>query len=198
MAESTQAPPTGTLATISTVVYYTCWPIIKIIQGIGFVLSPFWTLTQFVLLPITYLIHGILSIVLFPFRLQLLERVEVRSPCICTKTDMCLDWDTVLSAPKQTIYIYLGIAGLIGCITGAILHFSFSFLSSTFSIDTASETKALQKGRTAAEYRAGRRRRNEKPIGYSSTPTVVKKEGPFRKQRGLLSQTIIEEEDSDF
>jgi hypothetical protein len=72
----------GILATISTVLYYACWPIVKLLQGVAFVLSPFWRIAQFLFLPITYVLHGILSILLLPFRLRLLERVEVCIICI--------------------------------------------------------------------------------------------------------------------
>lgn len=66
------------LATASTILYYACWPLLKLCQGILFLLAPIWTVAQFVLLPITYLAHALLSIALFPFRLHLLDRFEVR------------------------------------------------------------------------------------------------------------------------
>ena len=60
--------------------------------------------------------------------------------------------------------------------------------------------KKPQRGRTTAEYRSARREKREEESGLSSTPVtpaVLKKmSGPRR--RGLLSQAIIEEEDSDF
>ncbi|KAF2474182.1 uncharacterized protein BDR25DRAFT_119801 [Lindgomyces ingoldianus] len=162
-----------TLQTALTVLYYVCWPFIKLVHGISYILSPFWAIAQFVLLPFTHLVHILLNIVLFPFRLQLLERVE-------------------------TIYIYLGIAGLIGCITGAILHLSFNFLSSTLCIDAAAGAKPRLKGRSAAEYRAARRRRKFEALDHPSTPPMAMRGGPPYSQRGLASQTIVEEEDSDF
>lgn len=67
----------STLAILWIVLYCISWPIVKLVQGLALVLSPFWSLAQFVLLPVTYLLHGILSVLLFPFRIQLLEKIEV-------------------------------------------------------------------------------------------------------------------------
>jgi hypothetical protein len=80
-----------------------------------------------------------------------------------------------------------------------MLHFSFSFLSSTLSIDAASEAKAVATGRTAAAYRAARRRRKAESLDEASNQTMENTvpASQRQRQRGLLSQTIIEE-DSDF
>ncbi|KAF2659076.1 hypothetical protein K491DRAFT_689677 [Lophiostoma macrostomum CBS 122681] len=167
-------PAPGVLATISTVLYYACWPLIKFLQGVAFVLSPFLRIAQFVFLPITYVIHGIISILLLPLRLRLLERVE-------------------------TIYIYLGIAGLIGCSAGFMLFIISNVLSSSLRIDGSAEKDPPAKGRTVKSYRQARMREK----GFTEpvlTSTAVKEEARERKrkQRGLLTETIIEEEDSDF
>jgi hypothetical protein len=96
----------------------------------------------------------------------------------------------------QTLYVFLGTAGLIGCLTGGIIFTVYKFLSSSLNIDG---TIAREKGRTTAGYRAQRRVKREDMVDHSprATPVVLKKvAGPRR--RGLLSQAIIEEEDSDF
>ncbi|KAF2181641.1 hypothetical protein K469DRAFT_670699 [Zopfia rhizophila CBS 207.26] len=164
-----------TLQTISTVLYYVFLPFIKLLYAILFVLSPFWTVTQFLLLPFTHLVQTVLNIVLFPFRLHLLDRVE-------------------------TIYIYLGIAGLIGFFAGAILYFSFNFLSSTLNIDPAGDANARHEGRTTAEYRAARNKKRQESSDASSTPVVLRRGSGSHGRKGLpvLSQTIMEEEESDF
>ena len=69
-------------AVVSTALYVLCWPFIKLLQAVSFVLAPFWAATQFVLLPITYAVHAVLSIALFPFRLHVLDRIEVCAPSI--------------------------------------------------------------------------------------------------------------------
>lgn len=99
----------------------------------------------------------------------------------------------------QTLYVFLGTAGLIGCLTGAVLFVIFKFLSSTLNIDKPMVPRPRKEGRTTSEYRAERRIKKEDTIDYSPTPTplILKKvTGPRR--RGLLSQAIMEEEDSDF
>ena len=65
------------LARISTALYYLCWPFIKLLQGVAFVLSPFWAILRFIFLPITIVVQGIVGVLLWPFRLQVLERFEV-------------------------------------------------------------------------------------------------------------------------
>ena len=99
----------------------------------------------------------------------------------------------------QTLYVFLGTAGLIGCLAGAILFVVFRFLSSSLHLNAPILPEEPAKGRTAAEYRAARRVKKEEMMDYSpsTTPVVLKRvSGPRR--RGLLSQAIIEEEDSDF
>jgi hypothetical protein len=99
----------------------------------------------------------------------------------------------------QTLYVYLGTAGIIGCLTGAILFIIFKFLSSSLNLDAAIVPKAPDKGRTAAEYRAARRVKREEVIDHSPSATsIILKKVAGPRRRGLLSQAIIEEEDSDF
>jgi hypothetical protein len=101
--------------------------------------------------------------------------------------------------PLQTLYVFLGIAALVGCITGTTLFVIFKFLSSTLSIDASIVPDKPAETRTAAQYRAARRAKKEEAVQLSPTVTPValkKPAGPRR--RGLLSQAIIEEEDSDF
>ncbi|ORX97945.1 hypothetical protein BCR34DRAFT_496483 [Clohesyomyces aquaticus] len=162
------------LQTVVIVLYVVCWPFIKLFQVLASVLSPFWVVGQFMLLPVTYLVHAILHIILFPFRLQLLEKLE-------------------------TIYIYLGIAGLIGCITGAILFLSINILSSMLRIDARAGTQPRHEhaGRTAAEFRATRRKRMEDTRENRSTPPVARISGPSQGRRGVGSQAILKEEDRD-
>ena len=62
---------------LSTVLYCLWWPASKIIYAIQAILSPFWAALQFILLPVTYLVQALLTVVLFPFRVHILERIEV-------------------------------------------------------------------------------------------------------------------------
>lgn len=81
--------------------------------------------------------------------------------------------------------------------TGAVLYFIFKFLSSSLSIDAASGARP-RKGRTTAEFRATRREKQDQMLAPSPPTPVVVDKAPGRRGRGLLSQTIVEEEDSDF
>lgn len=65
------------LALAATILYYVFWPFLKLFHAITSILAPFWTIARFVLLPITYLAHTLFSIASLPFRLQLLDRIEV-------------------------------------------------------------------------------------------------------------------------
>jgi hypothetical protein len=96
---------------------------------------------------------------------------------------------------SQTLYIYLGTAGLIGCLTGGILFIIFKFVSSRLHIDGAIASEPRDQGRTTAEYRSTRRK-VEESLDHSpyGSPVVLRK---MEGRRGLLSQAIIEEEDSD-
>ena len=70
------------LAATLTVLYYTLYPIVKLVQWLLIALSPLWYAVQFLLLPLTHLGHILLGTLLFPFQPQLLSNIEVRIwPC---------------------------------------------------------------------------------------------------------------------
>jgi hypothetical protein len=96
------------------------------------------------------------------------------------------------------VYVYLGTAGLIGCLTGAVLFLIFRLLSSTLNMDSTIVPQSEDKGRTAAAYRAARREKMEMTKQSPSASPIVLKKVAGPRRRGLLSQAIIEEEDSDF
>ena len=85
--------------------------------------------------------------------------------------------------------------------TGAVVYRLYDFLSSSLSIDAISRVEP-RKGRTAAEFRFARREKQDRTLD-AALPTQAKLDraagtAPARRGRGLLSQTIVEEEDSDF
>lgn len=88
---------------------------------------------------------------------------------------------------KQRIYIYLGIAALIGCFAGAILHLSFSYLTSALGIDSVPRLTSREKGRTAAEYRSSKRKDKGERPGLQS---IDAKQGASRRKADV-------EEDDD-
>ena len=105
--------------------------------------------------------------------------------------------EVIAKTTQQTLYIYLGTAGLVGCMTGAVIYFIFTFLSSSLNIDATSRAMP-PKGRTTAEFRAARREKHHQTLAPGPPIPVVLDKAPGRRGRGLLSQTIVEEEDSDF
>ncbi|KZM19505.1 uncharacterized protein EKO05_0003004 [Ascochyta rabiei] len=168
---------------VSILVQLVSWPTTKLIHAlrfllspllhaIVFVLSPIWILARFLLLPFLHLAKRLFHVITLPLQLKWLERIE-------------------------TIYIYLGTAGLIGCMTGAILYLIFSFLSSSLSIDTASQANP-PKRRTTADFRAARRHKQEPTLDPAPPTQPVLDKAPGPRRRGLLSQTIVDEDDSDF
>ncbi|KAJ4335904.1 hypothetical protein N0V87_005760 [Didymella glomerata] len=173
----------GALVKFLTVVNLVWWPISKLIATVRivlspilrlvvFLLSPIWIVGSFLVLPFVHLARGLYHTLTLPLQVKWLERIE-------------------------TLYIYLGTAGLIGCMTGAILYFIFRFLSSSLSIDAGSKEKP-RKGRTTAEFRAARREKQDQVLTRSLPIPVVVDKVSGRRGRGLLSQTIVEEDDSDF
>lgn len=71
--------PADARTVFSNTLYILWWPTSKILGAIRYILSPFWTLIRFIFLPLTHLIQAILSVVLFPFRVDVLERIEVKA-----------------------------------------------------------------------------------------------------------------------
>ncbi|KAJ5061429.1 hypothetical protein J3E72DRAFT_242011 [Bipolaris maydis] len=152
----------------------TWWPVAKLITLALILLRPFYLLVSFALLPFVHLAHAIFQVVSLPFTVKWLEQIE-------------------------TLYVFLGIAALIGCITGTTLFIVFSFLSSSLRIDAPSVPDKPIETRTAAQYRAERRAKKEEAVHHlPAIPPVVLKKPAGPRRRGLLSQAIIEEEDSDF
>ncbi|CAI6333511.1 unnamed protein product [Periconia digitata] len=160
---------------LSNIVYVLWWPTDRIIRAIKYTLSPFWTLITFVFLPVTYLVQTVLSIVLFPFRVDVLERVE-------------------------TIYIWLGVAALVGCITGGVLYLIYRGLTSALNIDAsaaAEPKKAAPRGKTIEQFRAARREKRGAEFDGSSSSTTLRSK-PARRRGISSSSYAIMEEESEF
>jgi len=162
------------LSTSGTVLYYICFPIIIILRLL-------LAAVIFVAAPVLHVAHYLMHGVLWPIR-QL--------------------------GKLETLYIYFGVAALVGILTGAILHYSTDFIVRILGIDKVTE----QRGRTLSSYRAEKKERQIKnqrrtlpKIGLKpmKLDTGLKEEySDWLKQdkgfstKGLLSTTILEEEDS--
>lgn len=177
------------------------WPISKCIFAVQVVLSlllhvvirllsPFWIVGSFLLLPFVHLARGLFHVVTFPLQVKWLERIEV-----CASVDrQRLENNT---KGIQTLYIYLGTAGIIGCLTGAVLYFIFNLLSPSISNQPTPKPKPRET-RTTADFRNQQRgKREERLSGHSGSSRVIVARPPASKRSGLLSQSIVEEEDSD-
>lgn len=110
----------------------------------------------------------------------------------------------------QTLYTYLGVAALIGLLTGSLLHFFSKMLRVLFhlhpipegngrtaaSIYTLREKKRLEDARqspTPLRGNWGSRLLDEQSIEYAEY--LDKGRGRWKEGQGLLSQTILEEDD---
>ncbi|RDW70246.1 hypothetical protein BP5796_08643 [Coleophoma crateriformis] len=129
---------------------------------------------------------------------------------LLARFEVCLSPDTFpgreADAPK-TLYIYLGIASFIGLISGSILYFSSTVLVSLFHLESVPEDK----GRTAASVRAAREQKKLEEAWQSSSLNSeqttrwkadtsmqkwLEKDAERRRdERGILGQTILEEDD---
>lgn len=114
-----------------------------------------------------------------------------------------------LTGSLQTLYIFFGIAALVGIVTGMSLHYLSGFIISLLNLDASPEE---QRGRTLASYHAEERERWDAK-GPIMTPGQ-KGEGPLRnnlrlkedymdrisvtqdQRSGNRFNTILEEEDS--
>ncbi|KAN0103060.1 hypothetical protein V8E51_011373 [Hyaloscypha variabilis] len=108
-----------------------------------------------------------------------------------------------LLAKFETLYIYLGVAAVIGLLTGSILHMSSSLLVSIFNLTPTPE----ETGRSAASVRAARETKKLEQAWQSSTTKIQggnwKDDSSTEKKfsewletdQGLLRQTILEEDD---
>lgn len=113
---------------------------------------------------------------------------------------------------QQTLYIYLGVAALIGLFTGSFLHFSSRILAEVLNLHTSHD----ESGRAVYSIRAGERKRS-KDIWKASAPIRVgrvrkkteetskdypeyieKDRGKRKDEQGLLSQTILEDSEDGF
>jgi len=93
------------------------------------------------------------------------------------------------------LYIYLGVGGLVGIGCGLLLHYLFSYAAKTLNLKRPEPVR----GPTAKEHRVAWRKKKLATIDPALYSSGLKLEdSPPRGRRGLLSQTIYEEIDSDY
>lgn len=87
--------------------------------------------------------------------------------------------------------------------TGAVVFILFKFVSSSLNLDSASVSQPRDRSRTTADFRTEQRVKRKRvkeeslEVSPAHTPVILKRV-PGARRQGLLSQAIIEEEDSDF
>jgi hypothetical protein len=109
----------------------------------------------------------------------------------------------------QTLYIYLGVAAVIGLITGSILHLSSTLLVSLFKLTPIPE----EKGRSAVSVRVSKEQKKLEEAWQSSSlksnpsrlggtnslgndyAEWLEKDAAKRREDELFKQTILEEDD---
>ncbi len=112
----------------------------------------------------------------------------------------------------QTLYIFFGVATLVGILTGTSLHYMSSFIGTLLNLEGHEEAQQ-SRGRTLAAYRTEKRekQRQKGDMGLLKIPKYTpqasgdvspkeKSMDLFRPDRGtkgsLLGTTILEEDDS--
>ncbi|KAF2142951.1 uncharacterized protein K452DRAFT_286586 [Aplosporella prunicola CBS 121167] len=159
------------VAFLWAVLYYLLvLPVYALLQLLLVAVSPVWHGTRFVLLPFFHLGHFMSQAAMLPFRTL---------------------------AKLETLYVYLGVAGIVGIIAGCILYFFSSFIQSALNLESPDRPV----GRTPAEYRAARQKRKSMQ-DYNDPAVSIGNFKPMRqsgvlRQRNLLSQTILEEDTSE-
>ncbi len=187
------------LAVTITVLWYIGYPIAFVLyyaaHAIVFVLRTLYRPVAFLLQPLVYLGHFILACLIAPF--ALLAKFEV------SRRNSCRARTNHTKKGPQTLYIYLGIAALVGVAIGLAQRYLYGRISRLLRLD--SKPKASAPTRTAKEYREAKRKEQAKaeaplisagslPPSYLSTSESTRK---GRSSRGLLGQTIMEEMESE-
>ncbi|KAK5121995.1 hypothetical protein LTR85_004567 [Meristemomyces frigidus] len=172
------------LANTLTVLWYICWPIVIILYYLAvavlFIIKLLYRPVGFLLQPLVYFGRFLLACSIAPF--QLLAKFE-------------------------TLYIYLGIAAIVGLVVGLVVSYAYGSISSLLRVDSEPNPPSVL---TAKEYRAVKnteRAKLEAPVmssgplspgGVSPSYTSVSDSTRGgRRNKGLLNQTIMEV-DSDY
>ncbi|KAI9714903.1 MAG: hypothetical protein M1820_000192 [Bogoriella megaspora] len=160
------------LSFILTILYYLILPVWLILFWLYRAVRPVYHALAFLVLPVVYVGHFLQYLVTLPF---------------------------YFLAQFETLYIYLGVASLVGLVTGVTVYVILQLISSVFGLYAEEEKSELPK-RTVASYRAARRKKKLGNVRDSIMSPVYlsRSEKESNTHLGLLSQTILEEDDSDF
>ena len=178
------------LSVTRTTFYYLFYPIATILSWLLVAVSPILHLLQ-------YLLHAL------ALPLRILARFEVGfHRCNILKLNV-----------SQTLYIYLGVATVVGVVTGSILHFSSNIIISALDLRSKLEEKAPKVGGSLHASRttpassldawspAVSRSKAASSSRASIDPSMKREYADWldrdraRKREGLMAQTILEEDD---
>ena len=115
-----------------------------------------------------------------------------------------------LSGRMQTLYIFFGVAVLVGAITGTSVHYVYSFISTMLDLEDQPEE---HRGRTLASHRRERQQKADDPLvkvetrggGLPMSDVTPKeeyrdwewsKQSRGKKKNGFIN-TILEEDSTD-
>jgi len=167
-------------------------------------LSALWTaVVHYLVLPVTFIVTFIFTFI-YTFLLRLLAPATHLASYVLQALLLPLRF----LAKFETLYIYFGVAALIGIITGSVLHFASRVLIDLLDLRPAPE----ENGRTAASVRRARVKKLKEQWPDPSTVAqhnaaraeflkeeyadfLDKGHGRSRDGHGLMSQTILEEDD---
>ena len=177
-----------------TVLYYIVYPIVFILTLLLYILG-------IITAPLLYLGHYFLYALWYP--VHILGKFEVK----VFQKDLS---QMPLISRMQTLYIFFGVAVLVGVITGTSLHYVYSFISSLLDLEGQPEE---HRGRTLASYRREKQQKADDPLvkvetrggGLPMSDVTPKEE--YRdwewskqdrgKRRNGLINTILEEDSTD-
>ena len=201
--EATHRPPISKmvyLSAITTLLYYLLYPIafllLRVLSFLSLLAAPFLHLGHYIIHACWYPFH-----ILGKFEVTLLAEAHV-VPSL--ETTNC---------HAQTLYIFFGVATLVGILTGTSLHYISGFIGTLLKLESRDEAQQ-SRGRTLAAYRIEKRekQRQKGDTGLLKIPRYMpqasgdvspKEESMdlFRQDRGrrkgsLIRTTILEEDDS--
>ena len=181
------------LSAAGTVSYYVLYPLIILLRIIV-------AIVLFLAAPIIHLGYSMLYACYWSF--QFLARFEVSG-------EMLVSNIRLLKA-RKTLYVYFGVAVLVGVLTGTSLHYASKYVRTTLQIESHFE----KSHRGLAGYRDARRKRVEGRIQPSASVVIkihqpkigggledeyddwLKQDKTRQNRKGAIPSTILEEDDS--
>lgn len=159
---------------------------------------------------IVSVIASAIQIILYPFALVLGWVLIALSPVwhLLRLTLHALRLPLRIIASFEPVYVYLGTAVVVGIIVGSMLHLTSTTLISAFDLRPSADDELKKPRRPAARSRDGRGAQPLKahlPLDAARPNVVDSRFRPYGDRHelgrtpqkgGLLSQTILEEEDN--